>query len=302
MLDLAFRDLSLPRLGSARGGGGGVAVNLVAPSITGALTQGANLTFDVGLWAGATSFEIEVRQTNPTATPLPRQAVSGTSTGTLPDVPVGARLTLVVWANGVQATSAEFGPIIAAGDQWIIGLVFNGTTGYDPTPSGSPVSYTRIGPASESGMLYSSGQGWGWTAASSGISNQTRSDVRLAGRVNTNALNQGVRVDLPSGGTYILHMGFGAASTVTPRLQVRDGVNEAAAVLAEINSGLVSVTSSQTMDAAGNAATHAAWTAASVYGGVPIEVTATGGSLWFGRAGTPGAPQLNYIGILKKAV
>lgn len=97
-------------------GGGAVPVLLVAPAITGGLTQGSDLTFDVGLWTGADTFEIEVTQTTPTATLLTRQAVIGTTTGTL-STTVGGSLTLNVWATNASGTtlasSAVFGPVVA---------------------------------------------------------------------------------------------------------------------------------------------------------------------------------------------
>lgn len=98
-----------------RAGGGGVAPSvLVSPVITGALAQGSELTFDVGIWSGATSFEIEVTQITPTATLLARQSVAGNTTGTVSSS-VGGVLTLNVWATGpggtTLASSAAFGPI-----------------------------------------------------------------------------------------------------------------------------------------------------------------------------------------------
>lgn len=303
-----------PRVGigrSAGGGGGGGPVNLVAPEITGLLTQGSDLTFDVGLWSGTVdTFEIEVTQTSPAETLLARQTVTGTTTGTV-DADVGGSLTLNVWATGpggtTLASSAAFGPIEPAGDQWIIGLVLNDNAGHNPTPSGSPVTYTRLGPFVEAGMAYSSGQGWGWVGTattSDNVAAQTRADVRLAGRANINHSpdQAGIRVDVPGPGVYILHMGFGATTGVTPTLVVRDGPNGAAALLTTINVGLVSTGSSgNTMDAAGNVTTHALWAAASQYGGVPIEVTVTGSSLWLGRPVTGNAIGLNCVSILKKA-
>lgn len=97
------------------GVGGMPPVNLVAPAITGSVTQNSVLTLDVGLWTGAVTFEIQVTQTTPTATPLARQTVTGTTTGTL-TTDVGGSLTLNVWATSASgavtlASSAVFGPI-----------------------------------------------------------------------------------------------------------------------------------------------------------------------------------------------
>ncbi len=292
---------------------GELPVNLEPPVITGLLGQGSELTFDVGLWTGATSFEIEVTQTSPTATLLARQAVTGTTTGTVASA-VGGTLTLTVWATGpggvTQLASAPFGPIEAVGDQWVIGLVLNENAGFDPTPSGAPVTYTRLGTGAEAGMAYSAGQGWGWVgsniASANDFSGQTRADVRLQQRYSLNLTPgvAGIRVDLPGGpGVYIIHAGFGAGTGVVPNMDVRDGGGSTDPIIGSVNAaGNSTGSAGNTMDAAGNVATHALWTSASIYGGQPIEVTATGSSLWFGRFASGGAMNLNYIGILKKAV
>jgi hypothetical protein len=296
--------------GRVGGGGGGGPVNIVAPAITGALTQGADLTFDLGIWSGATSFEISVTQTSPTSTLLARQSVTGTTTGTVAS-DVGGTLTLNVWATGpggvTLAASAPFGPIIAAGDEWIIGLVFNASTSHNPTPSGAPVTWTLVAPNAASN-LYSAGVGWGFVgtiaaSTTTNFSTQSKGDPRINGRlsVNVQPSDLGIRVDIPSTGDYVIHAGFGASSTVTPRITIRDG-GPTASVLYEINAGnTISVTSAQTMDIAGNVRTNALWVAESVHGGTPIEVTATGSSLWIGRPSSTGAPMLNCIAILKKA-
>jgi hypothetical protein len=113
-----------------RSGGGPAPALIQTPAIFGALAEGSELELDIGLWSGATSFEIVVTDSDDTVL-LARQSVTGATTGTL-DTVVGTTLTLTVWATGpggtVSAQSDPFGPIEAAGDEWIVGLVFNADT------------------------------------------------------------------------------------------------------------------------------------------------------------------------------
>jgi hypothetical protein len=223
------------------GGGGGGPVNLALPEITGLLTQGADLTFDVGLWSGTVdTFEIEVTQTSPTATLLARQTVTGTTTGTV-TADVGGSLTLNVWATGpggeTLASSAAFGPIEAAGDEWVMGLVFNPSTGHNPTPSGSPVTWTLAAP-DPAAQTYAAIAAW--ATATSYVVGNTR---RQGGYVYTCAVDHTsgtFATDLASGywtltGPSWGWVGSNAASTTTDfdaqagkgdvRLNGRYGIN-----------------------------------------------------------------------------
>jgi hypothetical protein len=276
---------------------------ITAPAITGSLAQGSTLTFDVGVWDGATSFEIEVVQATPTATLLARQAVDGETSGAV-ETDIGGVLTLRVWATNPSGTtyaeSDPFGPIEAAGDVWVGGFVLSADEAHNPTPTGFSNNYTLLAPNPD-GNLYAAPPGYGWTVSSDTLfSNITRGDVRLKARFGTNAEN-GIRVDLPEPGVYVVYIGVGSShTTVTGKFAIRDGGSSAAALLHQVLTG--SVNSTSTMDANGIITSSVDWTAASQYGGTPVEVTATGTSIWIGRPAESGASNLNCVTILKKAV
>lgn len=283
---------------------------VTAPVISGLLAQGSDLTLDIGTWEDATSFEIEVAQTNPTATLLSRQSVAGDTTGILETV-VGSSITLRVWATGPGGTtlveSASFGPIEAPGDQWIRGIVISPTEDHNPTPVDSPVSWSLAAPyiADE---LYSVERGWGFVGGSvstdtTTFSSMSKTDPRLRGRLIMNASpgSRGIRIDVPEPGVYLVYAGLGASSTATPRLAIRDGGYNGT-LLHQVNEDLaISVLGSQTMDITGTVRTSEEWAQASAYGGDPVEVTVTSDHLWVGRPDTNGSTQLNCVAVLKKA-
>jgi hypothetical protein len=276
---------------------------ITAPAITGSLEVDSTLTFDVGVWDGATSFEIEIVSTSPTDTLLARQPADGATTGSITTV-VGSSLVLRVWATSVGGTtyaeSAAFGPIEAAGDVWIGGFVISPDILHDPTPIGSTNTYTLLAP-NPAGNPYAAPPGYGWNVASeANFSGVSRGDPRLNGRVGENS-QLGVRVDLPEAGVYLVYVGVGSSNTaVSGRFVIRDGVNSVAPLLHEVITGTVNTTS--TADANGIITTSADWTAASQYGGTPVEVTITGTAIWIGRPATSGTSHLNCFTILKKAL
>lgn len=285
----------------------GSPTNLQLPAITGLTSLNAPLVFDVGLWTLADSFEIEIIQSNPSAVLLTRQSVTGSTVGNITPVE-GSTLTLRVWATNSEGTilaeSSEFGPIGPEGDTWIGGWVISSTLAHNPTPSGSPYEYNllAVNPANNP---YDSGTGWGWTGTilTGTFSGIDKSDPRLKGRFGNNVAGgqAGFRIDLPEPGVYLFYAGLGALSTVTPSLLIRDGVDQNAPILHQINGDRsISTTSAQTMDAAGNVRDSALWASESLYGGTPIELTVTGTSIFLSRLETSGASQVNNWTILKK--
>ncbi|MFN6976505.1 MAG: hypothetical protein ACK4OP_00130 [Gemmobacter sp.] len=285
----------------------GSAVNIEAPAILGALPQGSDLTFDLGIWTGPVDrFEIAVERVDPPEVVLARQAVTLDTEAQLVTV-VGAAYLLRVWAIDAgnatigSAVSAPFGPIAAPADIWVRGVVLSASTSHDPTPLGSPVTWTLSAPDALANP-YAVPPGWGWIGGVA-MSFSTRTgagDPRLVGRWGANIApgGKGLVIHLPDGpGTYIVHSGSGGNQNLACNYAIRDGDVPSAPLLAEITGN---TTSSTTMDAMGNVTTHAAWTAASPYGGVGREVVATGNALWFGRTSGGGTPHLNCVAVLKK--
>lgn len=289
----------------------GVPTLLASPAITGALTQNSELTFDVGLWADAVSFEIELVSTTPTATLIARQSIDGATSGSIETV-IGSSLVLRVWATNVTGTtyaeSDAFGPIEAQGDVWVGGFALRSVAG-DPTPIGSPVSWIGLHP-NPAGNPYTDPPGYGWLGFSleTNFASVSKSDTRLQGRFSPNVSVEGagLKIKLPDGpGTYIVHAGLGHSSNTTPNLGIYNGdaTTTVGSLIYALNADrLISCPGWNTMDIVGNVRPDADWVAASVYGGSPLEIEVTGDHIYLGRPPGGAATQLNCFAILKKAV
>lgn len=283
--------------------------NLVLPAILGSTDVGAEKTFDVGLWSDQVDLmEIRVTQTNPTKVLLEWTTVTGGSTGALSE-DVGGTLTLHVrCSNSVGSTvasSAPFGPITPAGDQWIGGFVFTPNENLDPNPVGSLVNWTRIAP-NPLANAYDSGLGYGFEGTSIGdvaFQLNTKTDPRVSGRAQMNFAPsvQRFRIDVPGPGTYEIYGGFSATAAVTPRLEVRDGPLGTEDLLHTVNVAAATTGSSAgVMDIADNLTDTAGWVAASPYGGMPVQIEVTGSSITLCRPTGTGVTALNCFAILKK--
>jgi len=276
------------------------------PAITGELTQNSTLTFDVGMWDGATSFEIEIVSTSPTDTLLERQSVTGATTGDIETV-VGSSLVLRVWASNDDGTtyaeSDPFGPIEEEGDIWIGGFVLSPDPMHNPTPIGFTNEYTLLSP-NISGNLYAAPPGYGWLSAdTTDYAGVSSSDARIRGRQGANA-NTRFRINLPEPGVYLIYVALGTGSgTVAPRFRIVDHNTDGTVLstLHQINeSSSVTTGSTQAMDANGVVTSRADWTAASLYGGTPVEITSVNGIISIGRPVSSGSTHLNCFTILKK--
>jgi len=279
---------------------------ITAPAITGSLEQDSTLTFDVGLWDGATSFEIEIVSTSPTDTLLARQPAYGATTGSITTV-VGSSLVLRVWATSVGGTtyaeSAEFGPIAPPGDVWVGGFVVSPDTLHDPTPIGASNAWTLLAP-NYNGNLYDSPPGYGWVFGNAtNFASISTGDPRINARVSISGAPD-FRLNLPEPGVYVVYLAGGAHTTVPPKFRIRDFVEGGShVVLHEVNNDAsITTTSTQAMDANGVVTSRADWAAASEHGGTPVEITSTTGVLLIGVPASGGVTHLNCFAVLKKAL
>jgi len=286
----------------------GVPTLLQSPVILGLPQVDADLTFDAGLWQAATDLDVEITQTNPSAVLLPRQSVSAGDIGSISPAP-NSSLTLRVWASNLigttSATSTVFGPIVTTGNKLVRAMAVVSVAGANPTPGRSLITWYPLGPNSLA-TPYTVERGYGFVGSAlstTGFNGLAKGDMRINARFGQNVgpSSTGVRVDIPGPGTYLIYAGFAGASTLTPRLAIRDGAASTAPLLASVNTvSPVSLPSSQIMDATGSLLTYDAWNTASIFGGNPIEVVVTGNALWFGRPDTSGAPQFCCLAVVRK--
>lgn len=287
-------------------------VNIQIPSIVGLLSIGSERVLDIGVWSGQVhKMEIRLTQENPSKVLIDWTEVNGESSGVI-DEDVGGILTLSVRASNSSGStisnSLPFGPIEPAGDQFVIGLVFNASTSFNPTPIGSLVNYTLVSPNPASNQ-YSTENGWGFVGTfaattTPNFNSDTKADVRQRGRwaSNLQPMQLGFRLDLPGPGRYLVHLSYASGGAVVPNLQIRDGADHTAPILMTLNpSGLTVAGNTQAMDAASNVTNVADWTAASEYGGQPMQIEVSGDSVWIGRPATGTSLALNYIAFVRMA-
>lgn len=293
------------RIGSARRRGSftpdGMPVFTVQPAILGAAIAGTNLTLDVGFAPTATSFEIEVRDTLGVVV-LARQAVGGTTSGTLADT-TGRTLRLNVWATNsagtTQATSPDFGPINpAAAFTEFKGFVFGGSQPQSPAP-GSSRTWTVITTAD----AYAASPGYGFIGPVGLTGTSAASDPRLSGRVSSNTANLGLRIDVGATGTFRVWMGGGrgAAAGVTPNWIVYDGTVASNVSRITVNVGS-NLTANQVRDVKGVDRTLAQWQGFDpndVAAGDYEDIQVTSGFITLARASVSSAIHLNCIAIAR---
>lgn len=304
------------------------------PSIEGPATDGATLTFRMGLWPTATSFDIAVIDVADGSTILPRQPVSGDTNSSISAL--GKTVRLVVWGKNAtdpvgtnSAVSAPFGPIVAAGDQLILAIILkNGAAGTGGTQTINGIPFIELtGTYADNlydgvnrqvpgfpGLFYGFvGTAAGATAlATVGGTNPT--DVRFRGRwgVNSNAGSLRFRCDLPASGVYRVYSGnmLGSAA-VGYNLGIFDNANATAGVgtanggyngAALTNSGSIRDATGAPFDNADRNVNVTNWAAESGPGGDPAEVTMATNAMALARhPDATVAPQLNVFAIYKKA-
>jgi hypothetical protein len=274
----------------------------MSPSISGSTQSGTSLILSIGLWTGATSFEIEVRTGTTNAVALARQAVTGSSDVTVTDI-VGETLILTVYATGpggtTSAVSAAFGPITAPAFEFYGAYAYNNT---GDLPS-SPYTWTSLGASAQS-SLYDAGLGYGHAGSQVGLAtanfrttNATQPILKRAIDYNLNSDRVYFRKDLPNG-TYDVYITHTPHTTARCHTIVYDGISlSGGTTLATID--VASVTTSQAVDAMGNVTTRAAIVAASDLGGVPVRVVVTQGMITLGKTTASGGSYRCTVAFLK---
>ena len=290
-------------------------VNEMPPEILGTPQDGQIITINIGTWSNATSFEAEIRSTESTPTVyFARQAIAWDDEFTIPDTAIGKSLVVEILGTGpggtVSAVSAAFGPIIAAGDTFILGVAWAQTAQSVPSgwehllaPSGIPNSDALFPNVAGAQSVTA---GWQGTSVGTAIISTVTSsfgDGRLAGRFSPNGTYSAYRftvAGLNPGSTYKIYAGLGrgAAATNTWFAIVRDDLTTVLQTLA-----LTAVGATEVRDAAGAIATYATWAAASAFGGGFVEIVApSDGIIHFGRPAAGGSGcQLNCLAITRKA-
>lgn len=269
-------------------------VNIIKPWIEGVPVDETAWILHVGVWSGDIDhFDVEWRNASDDSVVLSRRLAD-------PDEPaeglgdvVGLTLYARVWA--VSSTGAEtfadtdaFGPVVAAGDEFIIALAWapteqslpqspypwtavtveGGSWGVDykaypqPNPNHASLSWGRYGD------IAMNVQGTGTTTGDAG---------RLQGRLGSNlsAAQFSIAIQVPEvGATYRVYAGMKAHTNVIGMFAVRDG-SASGPELYVIDNTSGTTSSTQVKDAAANITSITDWAAASDLGGHYIEVTPT---------------------------
>jgi hypothetical protein len=283
------------------------------------------------------TFEIQVTADAGATILLSRQTVSSATTGSISDA-VGKTLTLNVWSTNAAGTtlasSAPFGPVIPAGDTFIIAFAFlqagqslpsapypfigitggntdtaNVNQGVTTLSAGNgryPISNPNPG---MSGLGFGSNGGGGMI-----ISSSTFGDVRLKGRLGQSIGITGwnMRIDIPDSAVddiYRVYIGLGASGTIanTNFGIFRNGTSTSVYQSPVISDGDTSIS---VVDASGVVRTVSAWQTSVVGNGIQmgnfLEVTIPSGSgryLTLGRSTTASAAatQISCFALFKKA-
>lgn len=284
--------------------------NTRLPQILGLLSKDSLREFDVGIFSGPVTgyYDVRIRQTTPTATPLPRQSSTGLTTGSYPEVQ-GSSLILDVWAldglgGEVLVSSLPFGPLTAAAEAHIAGLVVNASGAFNPDPAGYPydMNLLAVNPAT---TPYAASPGYGYVGSIAsttghGTTNKGSGTPLLKGFHNfTGTMSQtSIRIDVVPG-VYRLHCALGGASTKTPKMRVRDG-SMTGPMLMEINYvALLTTDATTVMDATGTVLSGDAWLAASAAGGTGVQFTVTGNAIFIGPDASGTSDNLQVLNLIR---
>lgn len=269
-------------------------VNIIKPWIEGVPADETAWVLHVGVWSGDVDhFDVEWRNAADDSVILSRRLAD-------PDEPaeglgdvVGLTLYARVWA--VSSTGAEtfadtdtFGPVVAAGDEFIIGLAW-ALTGQNLPQSPYPWTAVTVDggqwpidyKAYPQPNPNHAGLSWGRTGSTvmvvQGTGATTGDSGRLQGRLSSNlsADQFSIAIQVPEvDATYRIYAGMKAHTNVIGMFAVRDG-SATGPTLYSIDNTSGTTSSVQVKDAAANITSIAEWASASDLGGQYIEVTPT---------------------------